>query len=90
MIMTFHKDKSVFLASSSGFWRVESSGVRNEIRLFFQTSDQQQQREVFPYSLADGHWHKVSLAFSATQVVLHIDCNRWMAWEPPEIDLNAM
>ncbi|RXN19755.1 kinase C-binding NELL2-like protein [Labeo rohita] len=58
------------------FLEVESSGLRNEIRLFFQTSDQRQQREVFPYSLADGHWHKVSLAFSATQVVLHIDCNR--------------
>uniref|UniRef100_A0A8C1CNQ5 NEL-like protein 2 n=1 Tax=Cyprinus carpio carpio TaxID=630221 RepID=A0A8C1CNQ5_CYPCA len=58
------------------FLEVESSGLRNEIRLFFQTSDRRQQREVFPYSLADGHWHKVSLAFSATQVVLHIDCNR--------------
>uniref|UniRef100_A0A671QGY7 NEL-like protein 2 n=1 Tax=Sinocyclocheilus anshuiensis TaxID=1608454 RepID=A0A671QGY7_9TELE len=58
------------------FLEVESSGLRNEIRLFFQTSDQRQQREIFPYSLADGHWHKVSLAFSATQVVLHIDCNR--------------
>uniref|UniRef100_A0A8C1JKD0 Neural EGFL like 2b n=1 Tax=Cyprinus carpio TaxID=7962 RepID=A0A8C1JKD0_CYPCA len=58
------------------FLEVESSGLRNEIRLFFQTSDQRQQREVFPYSLADGHWHKVSLAFSATQVSIHIDCNR--------------
>ncbi|ROI15421.1 Protein kinase C-binding protein NELL2 [Anabarilius grahami] len=58
------------------FLEVESSGLRNEIRLFFQTSDQRQQKEVFPYSLADGHWHKVSLAFSTTQLVLHIDCNR--------------
>ncbi|TRY66587.1 hypothetical protein DNTS_002822 [Danionella cerebrum] len=58
------------------FLEVESSGLRNEIRLFFQSSDQRQQREVFPYSLADGHWHKLSLAFSATQLVLHIDCNR--------------
>lgn len=34
---------------------------------------------MFPYSLADDQWHKVSVAVSASHVVLHVDCNRWEA-----------
>uniref|UniRef100_A0A674F755 Neural EGFL like 2 n=1 Tax=Salmo trutta TaxID=8032 RepID=A0A674F755_SALTR len=58
------------------YLELESSGQRNEICLHYRTRDQRQHTEVFPYSLADDHWHKLSVAFSVSHVVLHVDCNR--------------
>ncbi|XP_058841730.1 protein kinase C-binding protein NELL2-like isoform X2 [Acipenser ruthenus] len=58
------------------FLELESSGHRNEIRLHYRTKSQQAHTEVFPYILADNQWHKVSIAVSASHVILHVDCNR--------------
>uniref|UniRef100_A0A4W5M988 Laminin G domain-containing protein n=1 Tax=Hucho hucho TaxID=62062 RepID=A0A4W5M988_9TELE len=58
------------------YLELESSGQRNEIRFHYRTRDQRQHTEVFPYSLADDHWHKLSVAVSVSHVVLHVDCNR--------------
>ncbi|XP_062403608.1 protein kinase C-binding protein NELL2-like [Sardina pilchardus] len=58
------------------FLELESSGQRNEVRLHFRTQGGQPHTETFPYTLADDQWHKVSLAVSASHVVLHVDCNR--------------
>ncbi|KAG9346922.1 hypothetical protein JZ751_005849, partial [Albula glossodonta] len=58
------------------FLELESSGQQNEIRLHYRTRNQQQHSEVFPYTLADDQWHKVSIALSASHVLLHVDCNR--------------
>ena len=58
------------------FLELESSGQRSEVRLHYRTKGQQAHTEVFPYSLADDQWHKVSVAVSASHVILHIDCNR--------------
>lgn len=62
--------------SSRRFLELESSGQRSEVRLHYRTRGQQAHTEVFPYSLADGQWHKVSVAVSASHVILHVDCNR--------------
>lgn len=61
---------------SCRFLELESSGQRSEVRLHYHTKGQQAHTEVFPYSLADDQWHKVSVAVSASHVILHIDCNR--------------
>ncbi|RXN01372.1 hypothetical protein EOD39_6988 [Acipenser ruthenus] len=61
---------------SFAFLELESSGHRNEIRLHYRTKSQQAHTEVFPYILADNQWHKVSIAVSASHVILHVDCNR--------------
>lgn len=58
------------------FLELESSGQRSEVRLHYRTKGQQAHTEVFPYSLADDQWHKVSVAVSASHVILHVDCNR--------------
>lgn len=58
------------------FLELESSGQRSEVRLHYRTKGQQAHTEVFPYSLADDQWHKVSVAISASHVILHVDCNR--------------
>lgn len=58
------------------FLELESSGQRSEVRLHYRTRGQQAHTEVFPYSLADDQWHKVSVAVSASHVILHVDCNR--------------
>ncbi|CAB1346299.1 unnamed protein product [Coregonus sp. 'balchen'] len=58
------------------YLELESSGQRNEIRLHYRTRDQREHTEVFPYSLADDRWHKLSVAVSVSHVVLHVDCNR--------------
>lgn len=55
---------------------LESSGQRNEVRLHYRTRGLQAHTEVFPYSLADQQWHKLSVAVSASHVILHVDCNR--------------
>ncbi|XP_028305316.1 protein kinase C-binding protein NELL2a isoform X4 [Gouania willdenowi] len=62
--------------SEHRFLELESSGQRNEVRLHYRTKGQQDHTEVFPYSLADNQWHKVSVAVSASHVILHVDCNR--------------
>lgn len=58
------------------FLELESSGQRSEVRLHYRTKSHQDHTEVFPYSLADDQWHKVSVAVSASHVLLHVDCNR--------------
>lgn len=58
------------------FLELESSGQRSEVRLHYRTKGQTAHTEVFPYSLADDQWHKVSVAVSASHVILHVDCNR--------------
>ncbi|XP_061085891.1 protein kinase C-binding protein NELL2 [Conger conger] len=58
------------------FLELESSGQREEIRLHYRSRGQQPHTEVFPYALADGRWHKLSVAVSASHVLLHVDCNR--------------
>lgn len=56
---------------------LESSGQKSEVRLHFQTKGQQTYTEIFPYTLADNQWHKVSVAISASHVALYVDCNRY-------------
>ncbi|XP_066524006.1 protein kinase C-binding protein NELL2a [Hoplias malabaricus] len=58
------------------FLELESSGQKNEVRLHFQAKGQQTHTEIFPYTLADNQWHKVSVAISASHVTLYVDCNR--------------
>ncbi|XP_054632815.1 protein kinase C-binding protein NELL2 isoform X1 [Dunckerocampus dactyliophorus] len=69
VILSIHQSENRFL-------ELESSGQRSEVRLHYRTKGQQAHTEVFPYSLADNQWHKVSVAVSASHVILHVDCNR--------------
>ncbi|CAG5957755.1 unnamed protein product [Menidia menidia] len=74
-----HLNSGVILSihhSEHRFLELESSGQRSEVRLHYRTKSQQDHTEVFPYSLADDQWHKVSVAVSASHVILHVDCNR--------------
>uniref|UniRef100_A0A7N8WNC3 Neural EGFL like 2a n=1 Tax=Mastacembelus armatus TaxID=205130 RepID=A0A7N8WNC3_9TELE len=74
-----HLNSGVILSihhSEHRFLELESSGQRSEVRLHYRTKGQQAHTEVFPYSLADDQWHKVSVAISASHVILHVDCNR--------------
>ncbi|XP_014004287.1 protein kinase C-binding protein NELL2 [Salmo salar] len=74
-----HFNSGVILSihhSEQRFLELESSGQRNEVRLHYRTKGQKAHTEVFPYSLADGQWHKVSVAVSASHIILHVDCNR--------------
>uniref|UniRef100_A0A8C4HEA6 Neural EGFL like 2a n=1 Tax=Dicentrarchus labrax TaxID=13489 RepID=A0A8C4HEA6_DICLA len=74
-----HLNSGVILSihhSEHRFLELESSGQRSEVRLHYRTKGQQAHTEVFPYSLADDQWHKVSVAVSASHVILHVDCNR--------------
>uniref|UniRef100_A0A8C8LYS2 Protein kinase C-binding protein NELL2 n=1 Tax=Oncorhynchus tshawytscha TaxID=74940 RepID=A0A8C8LYS2_ONCTS len=74
-----HLNSGVILSihhSEQRFLELESSGQRSEVRLHYRTKGQQAHTEVFPYSLADGQWHKVSVAVSASHIILHVDCNR--------------
>uniref|UniRef100_A0A3P8VEK1 Neural EGFL like 2 n=1 Tax=Cynoglossus semilaevis TaxID=244447 RepID=A0A3P8VEK1_CYNSE len=74
-----HLNSGVILSihhSEQRFLELESSGQRSEVRLHYRTKGQQAHTEVFPYSLADDQWHKVSVAISASHVILHVDCNR--------------
>ena len=58
------------------YLELESSGHRNEVRLHYRSSSHHPHTEVFPYILADDKWHKLSLAISASHLILHIDCNK--------------
>ncbi|KAJ8374093.1 hypothetical protein SKAU_G00046730 [Synaphobranchus kaupii] len=73
------------------FLELESSGQRDEIRLHYRTRGQQPHSEVFPYTLADNRWHKLSVAVSASHVLLHVDCNRIYerVVETPFLDIPA-
>ncbi|XP_073328548.1 protein kinase C-binding protein NELL2a isoform X1 [Pagrus major] len=74
-----HLNSGVILSihhSEHRYLELESSGQRSEVRLHYRTKGQQAHTEVFPYSLADDQWHKVSVAVSASHVILHVDCNR--------------
>uniref|UniRef100_A0A3Q3VWZ9 Uncharacterized protein n=1 Tax=Mola mola TaxID=94237 RepID=A0A3Q3VWZ9_MOLML len=87
-----HLNSGVILSihhSEHRFLELESSGQRSEVRLHYRTKGQQAHTEVFPYSLADDQWHKVSVAVSASHVILHIDCNRIYerVVEPPYMDI---
>uniref|UniRef100_A0A6Q2ZCF6 NEL-like protein 2 n=1 Tax=Esox lucius TaxID=8010 RepID=A0A6Q2ZCF6_ESOLU len=58
------------------YLELESSGPRSEIRLHYRTRAQRAHTEVFPYSLADDRWHKLSVTVSSAHVILYVDCNR--------------
>ncbi|XP_048356264.1 protein kinase C-binding protein NELL2 [Sphaerodactylus townsendi] len=58
------------------YLELESSGHRNEIRLHYRSGSHRSHTEVFPYILADDRWHKLSLAISASHLILHVDCNK--------------
>ncbi|CAO2601169.1 Protein kinase C-binding protein NELL2 [Lemmus lemmus] len=58
------------------YLELESSGHRNEIRLHYRSGTHRPHTEVFPYILADAKWHKLSLAISASHLILHVDCNK--------------
>lgn len=59
------------------YLELESSGHRNEVRLHYHSSGSHHPHtEVFPYILADDKWHKLSLAISASHLILHVDCNK--------------
>ncbi|CAL8323174.1 unnamed protein product [Lota lota] len=72
------------------FLEVESSGQQSELRVHYWSKELGPHSEVFPYSLADGRWHKLSLAVGGARVALHVDCNRIYerAIEPPWMDLS--
>ncbi|TSM20278.1 Protein kinase C-binding protein NELL1 [Bagarius yarrelli] len=61
--------------SKHSYFELESSGLREEIRYRY-CQKGKQRSETFPYRLADGQWHKVALSVSASQLLLHVDCNR--------------
>uniref|UniRef100_A0AAY4EA35 Neural EGFL like 2 n=1 Tax=Denticeps clupeoides TaxID=299321 RepID=A0AAY4EA35_9TELE len=87
-----HLNSGVILSihhADQRFLELESSGQRNEVRLHFRTQANQAHTEIFPYTLADDQWHKVSLAISASHVILHVDCNRIYerVVEVPSMDL---
>uniref|UniRef100_A0A7M4FWM6 Neural EGFL like 2 n=1 Tax=Crocodylus porosus TaxID=8502 RepID=A0A7M4FWM6_CROPO len=58
------------------YLELESSGHRNEIRLHYRSDSHRSHTEVFPYILADDKWHRLSLAVSASHLILHVDCNK--------------
>ncbi|XP_039199497.1 protein NEL-like isoform X4 [Crotalus tigris] len=58
------------------YLELESSGQRNEIRLHYRSGNHRSHTEIFPYILADDKWHRLSLAISASHLILHVDCNK--------------
>uniref|UniRef100_A0A670JGD1 Neural EGFL like 2 n=1 Tax=Podarcis muralis TaxID=64176 RepID=A0A670JGD1_PODMU len=73
------------------YLELESSGHRNEIRLHYRSGSHRSHTEVFPYILADDKWHRLSLAISASHLILHVDCNKIYerVVEKPYLDLPA-
>ncbi|XP_060733368.1 protein kinase C-binding protein NELL1-like isoform X2 [Tachysurus vachellii] len=76
--------------SEHSYFELESSGLREEIRYRY-CHKGKQRSETFPYRLADGQWHKIALSISASQLLLHVDCNRIYERElgPFEMDLST-
>ncbi|XP_070804065.1 protein kinase C-binding protein NELL2 [Pituophis catenifer annectens] len=58
------------------YLELESSGHRNEIRLHYRSENHRSHTEIFPYILADDKWHRLSLAISASHLILHVNCNK--------------
>ncbi|XP_043943101.1 protein kinase C-binding protein NELL2 [Protopterus annectens] len=58
------------------YLELESSGHRNEVRLHYRKGSHQSHTEIFPYTLADEQWHRLSLGVSSSHVILHVDCNK--------------
>ncbi|GAA6084609.1 protein kinase C-binding protein NELL1 isoform X1 [Tachysurus ichikawai] len=68
------KALSLSLSGIMAYFELESSGLREEIRYRY-CHKGKQRSETFPYRLADGQWHKIALSISASQLLLHVDCN---------------
>ena len=69
--------KNTFLFFTHSYFELESSGLRDEIRYHY-VHNGRPRTEALPYRLADGQWHKVALSVSASHLLLHIDCNRYV------------
>ncbi|KAL7867487.1 hypothetical protein SRHO_G00088710 [Serrasalmus rhombeus] len=97
LLLTLKQDKfnsGVMLSIHHGeqrYLELESSGQRSEVRLHYWTAERRTHSEVFPYSLADGRWHRVALSLSASQLVLYVDCSRIYERlvETPSMDVPA-
>ena len=59
------------------YFELESSGPREEIRYHY-IHRGKPRTEALPYRMADGQWHKVALSVSASHLLLHVDCNRYV------------
>ncbi|XP_048769315.1 protein kinase C-binding protein NELL1-like [Ostrea edulis] len=55
------------------FFEIESSGVRDEIRIHY-THDQHNYVLTFRHKLADNEWHKLAVTVSGTHVTMFVDC----------------
>ncbi|XP_018585658.2 protein kinase C-binding protein NELL2-like [Scleropages formosus] len=73
------------------FLELESSGQHSEVRFHYVSQGNRTRTETFPYALADGRWHKVSITLSSSHIQLHVDCHRVYerAAEPPAMELPA-
>uniref|UniRef100_A0A4W4HQ48 Neural EGFL like 2 n=1 Tax=Electrophorus electricus TaxID=8005 RepID=A0A4W4HQ48_ELEEL len=82
ILLTVKQDKfnsGVMLSIHHGdqrYLELESSGQRSEIRLHYRTAERRTRAEVFPYRLADARWHRLAMSFSASQLLLYVDCSR--------------
>nr|CAD7393764.1 unnamed protein product [Timema cristinae] len=61
----------------SGYLELQSSGLRDEIRLHYRSPHDSSMIhvETFPFRLADNTWHKVAVSVSGSQVELLVDCH---------------
>ena len=77
MTAVITRSKNTFLFFTHSYFELESSGLRDEIRYHYVHSGRPR-TEALPYRLADGQWHRVALSVSASHLLLHIDCNRYV------------
>ncbi|KPP70007.1 hypothetical protein Z043_111192, partial [Scleropages formosus] len=63
------------------FLELESSGQHSEVRFHYVSQGNRTRTETFPYALADGRWHKVSITLSSSHIQLHVDCHRCAPFE---------
>nr|CAD7437867.1 unnamed protein product [Timema bartmani] len=61
----------------AGYLELQSSGLRDEIRLHYRSTHDSSMIhvETFPFRLADNTWHKVAVSVSGSQVELLVDCH---------------
>lgn len=71
------ENKTCFCCFLYSYFELESSGLRDEIRYHYIHSGKPR-TEALPYRMADGQWHKVALSVSASHLLLHVDCNRYV------------
>lgn len=71
------ENKTIFRCFTCSYFELESSGLRDEIRYHY-IHDGKARTEALPYRMADGRWHKVALSVSASHLLLHVDCNRYV------------